>query len=157
LSARAGRGRRSKGIPLDVVPPRFRRILAAVPVRNEAQMEWTVDGKGLVTITHAKNLKGWERWLMKRVGGSPIIRRKLDGPGSDIWLLCDGRHDVAAICGELDRKYRERIEPVLKRVTAFLEILLSRGLIMLRAPAPAPPAGTGPKAATGRKKGAPQG
>ena len=116
------------------MPPRFRRILAAVPVRNEDFLKWDVDGKGLVTITHAKNLKQWERWLMKRLGGSEILKRKLDAPGSDIWVLCDGEHDVAAICAEMDRKYKERIEPVLTRVVRFLEILLARNLAYLRAP-----------------------
>ena len=135
------RGKGRRGVPPDEVPPRFRRILSAVPVRNESQLEWETDEKGLVTITHAKDLKGWERWLMKKVGGSPIIRRKLDAPGSDIWMLCDGKHDVADICDRMDRKYRESVEPVLTRVTGFLEMLLARGLVMLEAPGRAAPAG----------------
>jgi hypothetical protein len=114
------------------VPARFRRILAAVPARNEDFLKWEVDGRGLVTITHAKNLKQWERRLMKRLGGSEILKRKLDAPGSDIWVLCDGEHDVASICAEMDRKYKERIEPVLTRVVQFLEILLTRNLVYLR-------------------------
>jgi hypothetical protein len=130
-AARRAAGARPAG--LDDVPPKFRRILAAVPVRNEDFLKWEIDPNGLVTITHAKNLRQWERWLMKKLGGSPILNRKLDAPGSDIWVLCDGEHDVATICSEMDRKYKERIEPVLTRVVQFLEILLARNLVYLRA------------------------
>lgn len=122
----------AEAVTLDGVPARFRRILAAVPMRNEDFLKWAMDPGGLVTITHAKNLKNWERWLMKRLGGSSILKRKLDGPGSDIWVLCDGEHTVAAICNVLDKKYRERIEPVLTRVVRFLEVLLARNLIYLK-------------------------
>ena len=122
---------RGKAVTLDGVPARFRRILSAIPQRNEDFLKWELDPKGRVTITHAKNLKSWERWLMKRLGGSSILKRKLDEPGSDIWVLCDGEHTVAAICAVLDQKYKERIEPVLTRVVQFLEILLSRNLIYL--------------------------
>jgi len=127
-SKRAGR----KATPLGEVPPRLRGILLAVPVRNEPQLEWEVDSGGLVTITHRKNLHRWEKWLMKKVGGSPIIRRKLDMPGSDIWRLCDGKRTVADICDIMDKKYKEDMEPVLTRVVKFLEILLMRNLIFLQ-------------------------
>lgn len=127
------RGQALEGaVALDRVPERFRRILAAVPARNEDFLKWERDQRGLVTITHAKDLKSWERWLMKRLGGSSILKRKLDEPGSDIWVLCDGEHSVAAICAFLDRKYKERIEPVLTRVVRFLEIILARNLIYLK-------------------------
>jgi hypothetical protein len=134
LNEAARRAVRARPVGFDGVPARFRRILAAVPVRNEDFLKWELDSRGLVTITHAKNLREWERWLMKRLGGSPILKRKLDGPGSDIWVLCDGEHDVSSICTELDRKYKERIEPVLTRVVQFLEILLARNLVYLRTP-----------------------
>lgn len=132
MTESARRANAHRPVGLDEVPARFRRILAAVPVRNEDFLEWETDGKGLVTITHAKDLKNWERWLMRRLGGSPILKRKLDAPASDIWVLCDGGHSVADICTALDKKYKERIEPVLKRVVQFLEILLSRNLVYLR-------------------------
>ena len=100
-------------------------------MRNEDFLKWEKNPDGRVVITHPKNFKRWERRLMKWVGGSPILKRKLDRPGSDIWVLCDGKHTVADICTELDKKYREEIEPVLTRVVGFLEILLSRNLVFL--------------------------
>ena len=140
MTEAARRAASPRPVGLDEVPARFRRILAAVPVRNEDFLKWEMDGKGLVTITHAKDLKQWERWLMKRLGGSPILKRKLDEPASDIWVLCDGEHSVADICTALDRKYKERIEPVLTRVVQFLETLLARNLVLLK-PSSAPEKG----------------
>jgi len=120
------------------VPPKLRWVLSAVPVRNEAFLKWEKTPEGLVTVTHAKNLGRFERWLMKKVGGSPTIKRKLDAPASDIWVLCDGKHMVAEICSILDGKYNEKIEPVLTRVVRFLEILLARNLIFLKPSKDAP-------------------
>ena len=125
--------KRKPDVTLADVPPRLRGILQAVPCRNELFLKWEKDEKGLVSVTHAKDLGRLERWLMKKVGGSPTIRRKLDGPGSDIWVLCDGEHTVADLCHRMDLKYKEKIEPVLTRVVRFLEILLARNLIFLKA------------------------
>ena len=136
-------GKRPTG--LGEVPPRLRAVLMAVPVRNEAGLKWETGERGIITIIHDKDLKRWERWLMKRVGGSPIVRRRLDKYGSDIWRLCDGRHTVAEICSEMDRRYKEDIEPVLTRVSGFLRILLARNLVLLKSEKVAP-------ARTGEKK-----
>jgi hypothetical protein len=125
------RGGKRTSTPMGEVPSRLRGVLLAYPVKNESRLEWKADARGMVTVTHRKDLRRWERWLMKKVGGSPVINRKLDAPGSDIWRLCDGRHTVADICGIMDQKYREDMEPVLKRVVGFLEMLLERNLISL--------------------------
>jgi hypothetical protein len=85
---------------------------------------------------------------MKKVGGSPVINRNLDAPGSDIWRLCDGRHTVADICGVMDRKYKEDMEPVLTRVVKFLEMLLERNLISLQR---AQAVGDGARRRTGKR------
>jgi hypothetical protein len=138
---RTRKGKRKRGIkraatPIGEVPVRLRGVLLAYPVRNETRLKWVTGADGLVTISHRKDLRKWEKWLMKKVGGSPVINRNLDTPGSDIWRLCDGRHTVADICGIMDRKYKEDMEPVLARVVKFLEMLLERNLISLqRAPA----------------------
>lgn len=132
MSGKSKPGKKGRGIPIGEVPPKLRGILLAVPIRNEGQLEWEADAGGIVTITHRKDLKRWELWLMKKVGGSPVVRRKLDIPGSDIWQLCDGTNTVADICDRMDRKYKEDIEPVLTRVTKFLEMLLVRNLIFLQ-------------------------
>lgn len=124
------RGKRA-ATPRGEVPLRLRCVLGAYPVRNEQWLAWEADAKGLVTVTHQKDLHRWERWLMKKVGGSPVIHRKLDEPGSIIWRLCDGEHTVADICSVMDQKYKEDMEPVLTRVIRFLEMLLERNLISL--------------------------
>jgi hypothetical protein len=130
-----GSGAKRTATPMEEVPLRLRGVLLAYPVRNEPGLSWKADAGGLVTITHPKNLRKWERWLMGKVGGSPIINRKLDAPASEIWMLCDGKHTVADICSVMDKKYKEDMEPVLTRVVKFLEMLLERNLISLqRAP-----------------------
>jgi hypothetical protein len=128
-------GAKRTATPMEDVPLRLRGVLMAYPVRNDSGLSWETGTGGLVTVTHPKNLRKWERWLMGKVGGSPEINRKLDAPGSEIWMLCDGRHTVADICGIMDKRYKEDMEPVLTRVVKFLEILLERNLISLqRAP-----------------------
>jgi hypothetical protein len=145
------RGGKRASTPMDEVPARLRGVLLAYPVRNEAGLQWKAGEGGLVTVSHPKDLKRWERWLMKKVGGSPVINRTLDGPGTDIWILCDGRHTVADICSFMDRKYKEEMEPVLTRVVKFLEMLLERNLISLqRAPVAKDPAGHGKRKRAGK-------
>jgi hypothetical protein len=155
LKGKSGAKRSSrKTMTMEDVPPNLRWVLAAVPMRNEAFLKWEKSPDGLVTVTHAKDLGKFERWLMKKVGGSPTIRRKLDAPASDIWVLCDGKHMVAEICSVLDGKYKEKIEPVLTRVVKFLEMLLARRLIFLKPSKDAPDVpGTGPTKKPVRKKG----
>jgi hypothetical protein len=132
IKGKRKRGPRRSATPMDEVPARLRGVLLAYPVRNEPRLKWAANKDGLVTVTHRKNLRRWERWLMKKVGGSPVINRPLDAPGSDIWRLCDGKHTVADICGIMDRRYKEDMEPVLTRVIKFLEMLLERNLISLQ-------------------------
>jgi len=141
------RGKRTS-TTMGEVPSRLRGVLLAYPVRTENRLEWKADARGLVTVTHRKDLRRWEKWLMKKVGGSPVINRKLDAPGSDIWRLCDGRHTVADICGIMDQKYKEDMEPVLTRVVKFLEMLLERNLISLQR---APAVGDGARRRTGKR------
>ena len=120
--------------PMEIenVPPEVLNLLAIQPVRNP-QVEWEEDPEtGLVTVIYPKRFTRTERALKRVVKGVDEIRRPLDGPGSDIWRMCDGAHDVATICTAIDDKYKEAMEPVLKRVVAFIEQLAQRGLVLLR-------------------------
>lgn len=124
--------KKTKGASWEEVPRRLRPILAARPIRNEDFLRWERKPDGTVVITHSKNFRPWERKWMKVFGGSPILKRPLDKYGSDIWVLCDGEHTVAAICDTMDRKYMEQMEPVLTRVTQFIGMLLERNLVYLK-------------------------
>jgi hypothetical protein len=54
---------------------------------------------------------------------SPFIRIKLDDIGSETWLLCDGKRNVAEIAELLKEKFSERIEPCNDRLAVFFQQL----------------------------------
>jgi len=129
-----------------------RKILISYPIRNEPGLRWGMedppgsivksylrsagrppDGK-IAVITYPKNFGRFEGWLHKYIGGTGEIRRPLDPYGTDIWLMCDGRHTVLEICTRMFSKYHEEIEPVFPRIKRFLEILVVRGLVILAHP-----------------------
>jgi hypothetical protein len=117
---------------IEHVPPEVMNLLAIQPVRNP-RVEWEEDPEtGLVTVIFPKQFTRTERALKRVVKGVDEIRRPLDEVGSDIWRMCDGTHDIATICTAIDDKYKEAMEPVLKRVVGFIEQLAQRGLVLLR-------------------------
>lgn len=105
-----------------------KRLLKAYPIRTD--VKWEKKGN-IVVITYKKNFGRFEAWLHRRIGGPSFIKRPLDEKGTKIWEMCDGKHTILDICIEMDRIYKEDMEPVLKRTLGFLEILLTRGLIRL--------------------------
>lgn len=108
--------------------PKMQRYLSIYPIRNPVKWKKVKDR---IVLVYPKNFTGFESWLHKRIGGPGIIRRPLDELGSKIWLMCDGKHTIEYICTELDEQYHEDVEPVLDRVSKFLEILLKQNLIRL--------------------------
>jgi hypothetical protein len=111
------------------IDPRTRKVLSAYPVRRP--VKWRMeDGKAV--IIYKKSLGRMEKKVKNIIGGPDNIRRPLDDKGTDIWLLCDGNHTIMDICVEMDKKYKEEMEPVLKRVGTFIEMLLRLNLISLK-------------------------
>ena len=116
------------------MPPRVdteekKRSLSSIyPTRNPVR--WRMRA-GIVVITYRKQFRALERFLYRKLGGSQIINRPLDEMGSRIWLLCDGRRNLAEICSIMDDEFKERIEPVFKRVWGLIEILIRIGLMRL--------------------------
>ena len=107
---------------------RTKKILLVYPKR--APVKWKIEDKKAVLI-YKKNFTKIERGLHKIVGGPENIKRPLDEIGTDIWLLCDGEHNIADICTIMDNKYKEDIEPVFNRVWKFIEMLLKLHLLEL--------------------------
>lgn len=114
---------------LESLDPKTRMLLSVIPKRNEA-VEWE-ERDGLVVLTYPKNFTRLERFLHKRLGGPGDIRRPLDDKGTFIWNMCDGNHNVQEICQDTYSKFKEDIEPVMKRVWGFLEKLLELHLITI--------------------------
>lgn len=108
---------------------RTRKVLCAYPMRNP--VKWRMEN-GKAVLIYKKNLGKVEKRILSVVGGPENIRRPLDDKGSDIWLMCDGDHSIMDICVEMDKKYKEEMEPVVKRVGTFIEMLLKLNLVTLR-------------------------
>ena len=105
-----------------------KKVLGAYPMR--APVKWRMES-GKAVIIYSKDFNKLEKKLHSVVGGPQNIRRPLDEVGTDIWLMCDGKHTIFDICTDLDAKHHEKVEPVVKRVTSFLEILLKLNLLSL--------------------------
>lgn len=105
-------------------------ILSLYPVRVRG-VGVERDDNGNAVLIYPKNLRGIELYLHKYLGGPVMIRRPLDEIGTIIWDLCDGTHTIGEICDIVEGQYKEKIEPTVPRVLAFMDILLKLGLIRL--------------------------
>ena len=113
------------------LPDEQRHLLMLKPKRNP-NVEWEEDEEtGLVTVIYPKNLSSFEQKLAKVFKPVKELRRPLDAPGSFIWIMCDGENNIATICTGVDQAFKETMEPVLKRVVGYLEILAKRGLLII--------------------------
>ena len=113
------------------LPDDHRHLLLLKPRRNP-NVIWEEDEEtGLVTLIYPKNLSRFESKLAVIVKPVMELRRPLDSPGSFIWIMCDGKNNIATVCTAVDQAFKETMEPVLKRVVGYLEILAKRGLIIL--------------------------
>jgi len=113
------------------LPDDQRHLLLLKPRRNPNVL-WEEDEEtGLVTIRYPKNLSSFEQKLAVVFKPVMELRRPLDIPGSFIWIMCDGNNNIATICTGVDQAFKETMEPVLKRVVGYLEILAKRGLIII--------------------------
>jgi hypothetical protein len=123
-------------LPGDEPPPdpeHGARVLGFRPLRTLDTWKET-QPDGLVVVTHAKNFGRLEGALARALKGSPVVNRRLDEFGSQIWLLCDGEHSVADIARALEDRFHERFEPAVPRTLKFITILAERGLVVIREP-----------------------
>jgi hypothetical protein len=114
---------------LESLDPKMRMLLSVIPKRNE-EVKW-VEEEGLIVLIYPKNFTRFEKFLQKHVGGPKDIRRPLDDKGTFIWKMCDGDHSVHEICFDSHNKFKEDIEPVVRRVWGFLEKLIELNLITI--------------------------
>jgi hypothetical protein len=123
--------RASTPLRMQDLPEEQRHLLMMRPRRNP-NVQWEEEEEtGLVTLIYPKNFSRVERTLSVIVRPVPDIRRPLDSPGSFIWVMCDGENNIATICTAVDDAFKETMEPVLKRVVGYLEILAKRGLVVI--------------------------
>lgn len=117
---------------LNSLSPKMRMLLTVIPIRNE-EVKWEEEN-GRVVLIYPKNFSRLERFLHRHLGGPKNIRRPLDDKGTFIWKMCNGKHNVHEICNGSYKEFKEDIEPVVKRVWGFLEILLKLNLITIEVP-----------------------
>ena len=117
---------------LEELNPKMRMVLSCKPVRNE-KVNWKEED-GKIVLIYPKNFTRFERFLHRHLGGPDNIRRPLDKKGTFIWNMCDGEHNVDQICRATYKEFKEDIEPVLRRVWGFLQILHNLNLITFDVP-----------------------
>jgi len=95
-------------------------LLELVPVRN---IKWKTDDKGMVIILKPKFKN---RFLVKHIltrMKHPFYKVKLDEMGSYFWKNCDGVKNIREITILHKEKFGEEAEPVLERISLFLQSL----------------------------------
>jgi len=116
------------------IPEGKKMVLMAYPIRSPSKdLKWYRNKKdGTIIIKIKKEFSKTEKKLRKVMGGPAFLRVPLDGPGTCIWELCDGEHNVLEITREVHERFKEDVEPVPQRIIKFLEILLRRNLIIFK-------------------------
>ncbi|MEE9151624.1 MAG: PqqD family protein [Thermoplasmata archaeon] len=112
--------------------PKMKMLLSSKPERNE-EVDWVEENDNIVLV-YPKNFTRFEKFLHRHLGGPENIRRPLDDKGTFIWKMCDGGHNVHEICQASHMQFKEDIEPVMRRVVGFLEMLLKLNLITFNVP-----------------------
>lgn len=117
---------------LEDLNPKMKVVLSCKPVRNE-EVNWEEED-GKIILIYPKNFTRFESFLHRHLGGPDNIRRPLDKKGTFIWNMCDGEHNVDEICRASYKEFKEDIEPVLRRVWGFLQVLHNLNLITFDVP-----------------------
>ncbi len=101
-----------------------KNILNMIPVRN---YEWEEKENVSVLVPRFRS------WLGKRIcrflKKEPNYRVNLDERSSYAWKLSDGKRTVSDIAKELEKKFKEEVEPANVRVANLFQIMESNKLI----------------------------
>ena len=106
-----------------------KNILNMIPVRN---YKWEEDEHVCVFVPRFRSRLGQK--FCRLVKKNPNYKVNLDDRSSDAWKLCDGRRTVREIAVELEKKYKEKVEPSNVRVAELFNILESNRLIRYKNP-----------------------
>ena len=103
-------------------------LLTLKPARN-VPWETGPDGRTVLLVPKFRN-----RILVRVL--VPLLRRPtfrltLDERGTDVWSLCDGETDVAAIARHLDGKYGAGSDPGYERLARFFASLEREHLVTM--------------------------
>lgn len=103
-------------------------LLDLKPVRN---VSWETSAEGHIVLLVPK----FRNRLLARVL-VPLLKRStvklsLDGIGSDVWTLCDGKTDVGMIARRLAEKYGKETDPAYDRLARFFKALERERLVTM--------------------------
>ncbi len=95
-------------------------LLELVPVRT---ISWEKSQEGLVVLLKPKFRHSFfVKHILPRLK-KPHYKIKLDSIGSFVWERCDGRRTVKELAESMSQEFGENVEPLLDRLTLFLQNL----------------------------------
>ena len=110
-------------------PIEMQRLLAAVPVGNEA-VRREDRGESVVLFLPLK-----KKWWMPIVSRFLPIRTEqgfqLDGLGLEVWQACDGQHTTEQIVENFAQRHRLTFHEARLTVLQFLRMLVQRNLVVM--------------------------
>lgn len=101
-------------------------LLDLIPERTRAFRD---EENGTITVLIPRFGDGRVGSFLQRFVGKSPIQLRLDGVGTAVWRLCDGRRSVYEIGGCLKEQFGEGIEPVYERLGVFLRQMKKAGII----------------------------
>jgi len=104
------------------------QFLSAVPHRNRS-VEVQPAGAGVLVSVPVRRPKWLVPPLSWLLPWSETRRVELDGPGTEVLNLCDGRCSVEEIIETFSRKHKLSFREGQVSVTQFLRDLLQRGIV----------------------------
>ena len=111
------------------------RALTLTPVKNRESSEAQLPS-GDIVIQYPVTLRPWmAKWIQRLRGSSPQVgsrKLQLDGLGSDVWKMIDGKRTVRDIVDEFAGSHQLGNREAETAVTQFLRELGKRGLIGLK-------------------------
>ena len=108
-------------------------ILNSLPLRNKL-IKWEVDDKGEVSLIIPQTRKLWVRITSKifMLPNKRVI--VLDGIGSFVWQLCDGRNQIHSVVNQLRKQYKMTRKEAETSLFTFMRQLGKRGIIGFAVP-----------------------
>ena len=96
-------------------------------IPKRADVEWEINGLGMVVITVDKILGKFETRISDIFNAPKKVRRSLDDMNSKLWLLMDGKNTIEEIINAMDEEFAEKISPVAERVSKSIAHFLDLG------------------------------
>lgn len=110
-----------------VLPPNY---MDFIPMKNPA-FHWELNDKGRVVIDEPNT--GFFNRIAQRFFHRPKVSHiSLDGYGSYIWKLIDGKNTMYDISEEVKAHFGKKAEPLLNRLVEFFRILKSHDFILYK-------------------------